>query len=427
MHKIIIKQYLFIILITSLFILSGCNQRSEKNVSQIIPENEVQTELIDKNPPKVFLDNFRTYSMAFVILADSEYNSVPNKMISVINGAKLKFSENFKRMTYNRITIDTSDDIYIINLGSISSSDKNDNDINIINQNINKMINSFDKIDSYEYISIFHTWPTVGGEVDFHENKYRKDTKLRGLNYIGPIKELENNNEEDLIDQITLALLHETSHEWGAFEGGELGILNDMWIHYNGKVIASDPLGGCPWFINKNGEIDCTYYRPQKREFLDLTLFIMGIIPESEVDLILITNEDGTYRTVTIQEIIKASIDRELSLDGTARTDSDSDGMLDWQENQGINGKYPDHLRSDKINPFENFPEDECVDLDNGVDVSTKGQTKYKSDIYQDVCFIKESSTDTTSTLKCSGTNCYVKEYYCNSKTSNPISQDISC
>jgi len=46
---------------------------------------------------------------------------------------------------------------------------------------------------------------------------------------------------------------------------------------------------------------------------------------------------------------------------------------------------------------------------------------------YNDVCFVKESTTETTSKTECSGNNCYIKEYYCDSVTGNPTSIDILC
>jgi len=71
----------------------------------------------------------------------------------------------------------------------------------------------------------------------------------------------------------------------------------------------------------------------------------------------------------------------------------------------------------------------ECTDSDGGSVIDVKGMAGDLSanDAYNDVCFIKESSTETTSTPECSGDSCYLKEYYCDSKTGNPLSMDILC
>ena len=71
----------------------------------------------------------------------------------------------------------------------------------------------------------------------------------------------------------------------------------------------------------------------------------------------------------------------------------------------------------------------ECTDSDGGTVIDVKGLTGDLStnDAYNDVCFIRESATETTSTPECSGANCYLKEYDCDSQTGNPVSDDFLC
>jgi len=412
------RRLLSVFLVLILFISIAC-QRSIPSLSENQTPHSISetSSLLDNNPPKNLLDNFRSYSMAFVIFTNSDYPTAPDTMISVIRNVQQQFSKTFNRMTYGRITIDTSDDIFIVHLGNQDFN--SGNSLADLSKDIDVMLQSFDKLNSYDYITIFHTWP-AGDSVDFHKIVYDTNSKLRGINYIGSIA-LNSRLESDIIDQVTLALLHETSHEWGAYEGQELGILNDG-THYHANVVASDPLGGCPWFIS-DGKIDCTYYKANDREFLDTTLFVMGIIPESEVDPILIVNSDGTSTKVPIQNIVEASL-RRSSLTGIAPTDLDGDGTLDWQENQGVSGRFTDHLRSDASSPLL-FPDDGCLDTDEGLSLSVRGTTGSKGDTYQDICFVREPSTDTRSVINCDESNCYLKEYYCDS--GHVISVDVSC
>ena len=70
----------------------------------------------------------------------------------------------------------------------------------------------------------------------------------------------------------------------------------------------------------------------------------------------------------------------------------------------------------------------ECTDSDGGSVIDVKGKTGNleTEEFNNDVCFIKESETETTSTTECSGNNCYLKEYRCDSQ-GNVYSEDVLC
>lgn len=70
-----------------------------------------------------------------------------------------------------------------------------------------------------------------------------------------------------------------------------------------------------------------------------------------------------------------------------------------------------------------------CTDSDGGVIFDIKGLTGDVSthDAYNDVCFTRESPTETTSVTECSGDNCYLKEYSCDSNTGDAVSTEILC
>jgi hypothetical protein len=68
-----------------------------------------------------------------------------------------------------------------------------------------------------------------------------------------------------------------------------------------------------------------------------------------------------------------------------------------------------------------------CSDTDGGVVIDVKGKTGnlISEDFMNDVCFMNDA-TGTTSTSQCSGINCSIKEYNCNSD-GKYVSQDFSC
>tara|TARA_Y100000310_G_C20497854_1_gene722440 strand:- start:15 stop:995 length:981 start_codon:yes stop_codon:yes gene_type:complete len=118
-------------------------------------------------------------------------------------------------------------------------------------------------------------------------------------------------------------------------------------------------------------------------------------------------------------------------------SDKDRMEVLRYSENigSGLLIKVPESCTlftsSSDSSGVPNVPEipniKECGDSDGGTVIDVKGKTGYGSDLYNDVCFIKESETETTSTPECSGNDCYLKEYHCDSQTGNAVSDDFLC
>lgn len=121
-------------------------------------------------------------------------------------------------------------------------------------------------------------------------------------------------------------------------------------------------------------------------------------------------------------------------------SDKDRMEVLRYSENigSGLLIKVPESCtlligtsgNSGNIPNIPNIPNiKECTDSDTGSVIDVKGITGDLNinDAYNDVCFIRESATETTSTAECSGANCYLKEYHCDSQTGNPVSDDFLC
>lgn len=118
-------------------------------------------------------------------------------------------------------------------------------------------------------------------------------------------------------------------------------------------------------------------------------------------------------------------------------SDKDRMEVLRYSENigSGLLIKVPESCTlftsSSDSSGVPNIPEipniKECTDSDGGTVIDVKGKTGYGSDLYNDVCFIKESETETTSTPECSGDDCYLKEYHCDSQTGNAVHEDFLC
>jgi len=137
---------------------------------------------------------------------------------------------------------------------------------------------------------------------------------------------------------------HETAHNWGAYLGGSLGLLQKL----NGGAISphwnslSDIGGQLAYYYIKGDKYGHFLYNgdgtwrfalnTENRAYSPLELYVMGLIPSSEVpDIHILKDPDlsdyahvtaASYKTVTMKDVIKAA--------GGERIPSVSDAQKDF-------------------------------------------------------------------------------------------------
>ncbi len=110
---------------------------------------------------------------------------------------------------------------------------------------------------------------------------------------------------------------HETMHQWGAHLPQSLGIITDDG-HWLGNTSAAGLLGGCYWGDNGDGTFTLLDSPYQRERIGNLELYMMGLIPASEVEPLYVAQHGtpiclnnaeliaGPVRKVTIQDVIDA-------------------------------------------------------------------------------------------------------------------------
>lgn len=314
------------------------------------------------NIPKTYCENgICNYKMAFIIVTKEGARSITSEYIDKVNLIKGNFTKMFSRSTFNKINIDTSDDVYTFTLS-------NPEDYFVTN-----VIKQFYSMypDNFDFITIFDTWHPKGTIEGVHHTYHTEITttgsfyrdnitkRLKSIQVIGDIYggTIANVGSDEGTYGIAHLVAHETGHLWNAYLGENVGII--IGPHYSVNLKENDIMGcfGCDWV-----KINNTYYKidlklSEKLErglFNEISLFAMGVIGRNEVNPVTsmtdiyscmitpsaITLCANNTQTITIDQIAPKG-------DFSVGRDIDTDGIPDWMELQGETGYRTDFLNRD--------------------------------------------------------------------------------
>lgn len=196
--------------------------------------------------------------------------------------------------------------------------------------------------DSYDFLNIFTTFNDaskpclhfmvknnvagIGVERSDASSAFGSN-KLLGINFFNTTYTSDQSNSTEQMIRVNMHVIdHELSHQWLMYIGNSFGFRADDEAHYNrwantgftkdGEVGWVDTNGGFSWKDNQNGTLsipDTSFY--VKRGFSKLSLYLMGLIPPSEVpDFTVVVPEDltdnvsktilGTFKNISINDII---------------------------------------------------------------------------------------------------------------------------
>ncbi|MFH1170115.1 MAG: peptidoglycan-binding domain-containing protein [Candidatus Vogelbacteria bacterium] len=193
------------------------------------------------------------------------------------------------------------------------------------------------KRNTYDFLSIFSTFHdtfTNDYHMTVHSNvngigpiptlgEVGLPSRLLGINYLKDSYNFNNIKSEVDIKNNLYKIVHETGHQWLAYLGRDEGISDGMhyskWVNNgfqkNGEW-WSDAMGGWPWEENNDGTYRINVsVNLQNRGFSNLSLYLMGLIPASEVsDFQIIIPSDpseeglidirASAKTIKISDII---------------------------------------------------------------------------------------------------------------------------
>lgn len=176
------------------------------------------------------------------------------------------------------------------------------------------------------YLPVTNYIDGIGKLVLNRSEIYGSGGKLKGVITMGDIGDFSIDTKR--LEESALNILsHEILHHWsGALyfidETGKLnsGLLSEDLVHWSPWVDFSSPLGGLGWHERSDGklEIDTTLSSSLKRQLSILDLYAMGFLPAQvvapvryiETDMLEPPStvlDEGTFREVTIEQIIEAN------------------------------------------------------------------------------------------------------------------------
>lgn len=291
---------------------------------------------IDESCVSIVIDcEYKNYKMAFVLVENSN-NPATQEDINKINVLKQKVSETFAWATRNLASMDTTYPVVILRLENNPSVldiakefyKENPDDFHFIT-----IFTTYDSSGPQSHISVRNNIKGIGLNIFNNTAAYGSEGRLLGINWMKDIDMYS-------IDEFQLALgvngiLHETSHQWGAFvdfideNGQKSNSLRNPYnlAHWDKKLETGyDLLNGGSWIDNGDGTFTAktTDYRGG---YSDLDLYLMGLISKNEVGPIKLIVSDydtkdiqpgttisGAVKTISIQQIINAEGERECVL-----------------------------------------------------------------------------------------------------------------
>jgi hypothetical protein len=272
------------------------------------------------------------YKMAFILVENSE-NLHTQQDIDKIILLKQKTSEEFALATKDLSSIDTNYPLVILNRETTPP--------------IQEITKEFYKEnpDDFHFLTIFSTYDTggiqyhipaknningIGGDIYDATTYYGSEGILLGINWMKDIDMYQTDGFYLILG--VNGILHETSHQWGAFidfideNGQRSDSLRNPYniVHWDKKLETGyDLLNGFSWIDNRDGTFTAKA-TDGKRGYSNLDLYLMGLISKDEVDSIKLIVSDtdtaeinpgttisGTIKIISIQQIIDAEGERE--------------------------------------------------------------------------------------------------------------------
>jgi len=291
------------------------------------------TEKIKRSPVTIDCEN-KNYKMAFILVENSTYPSNQSD-INKMDILKQRTSETFNLVTNYSASLDTSYPVKVLNMQG--------------NPTVQQITNLFYQTnpDIFDFITIFITYPDsntqyhllarnhvkgIGLSIFDASNVYGSNNKLLGINWM---KDIDNY----YVDPFNLILgvngiLHETSHQWGAFvdyinETGQVSRdLRNPYniVHWDKKLETRyGLLGGYSWIDNNNGTFTARLYNVSPNGYSNLDLYLLGLIPKEDVGLITLIHSDvnssviypgitipGVAEIISVQQVINVEGERKF-------------------------------------------------------------------------------------------------------------------
>lgn len=215
----------------------------------------------------------------------------------------------------------------------------------------NEVINTFydNNPDDFDFLMVFTNF-TIPSEHDTNEiarfievtNKlegigkgnssraqaYGSDGKLKGIIMMGNINKY-NTSDQSGLNQVLNVVNHEILHNWASyikFEDEDGSLSDDLlrqddlahWSIYAGFI---SPLGGSGWIDNGDGTFTSGLLNipeGQLRQYSDLDLYLMGLLPRQFVDDIslVVPNNAGSVANTISGKLKKISIEKIVEANG---------------------------------------------------------------------------------------------------------------
>lgn len=280
----------------------------------------------------------KRFKVAFILVTKDSYQPAQLEKITAIQD---KLEQTFSWATKGLAEIDASfplvvlgDDDYLL-FKDTDGQYKPDNEV--INTFYDRHPDMFDFIVLYnnfvvdepviaKYLTVTNDFSGTGNARMHSAFNFGSGGKLKGIANMGNINKynIEVGNNLDLAVNY---ILHELAHHFSGrarFVDDNGDIRNDLLVdkdfqHWHMYVNATSPLGGNGWRDNGDGSftnIISTLINPDKKQYSDLDLYFMGLLPKIAVNPISYLVPDkpgevgnriyGRLETVSIEQIIKA-------------------------------------------------------------------------------------------------------------------------
>jgi len=323
------KKQLLIIGIIILLVCVGFSGCFEKKTN----DGKIDEETIVSQSKEIC--NESHYKMAFLLIENANNTATQND-IELINLLKTNASERFSWATKNLASLDTKDEV------SVMSMEGNPSYQEIAN-------NFYEKHeDTYDFLTIYVTYNDsnnmyhylvknqiqgIGLSIFNNSDSYGSKGKLIGINWMKDI-DMDVEYYERFNHSIKLgvnAILHETSHQWGAYvdfideNGQRSNSLRNPYnmAHWDKKLETGyDLLDGYSWRDNGNGTFTAKV-TDFMQGYSQLDLYLMGLMSKDEVSPLKLINStsdtkymdvgttiSGSIRTISIQQIIDVAGNR---------------------------------------------------------------------------------------------------------------------
>jgi hypothetical protein len=280
---------------------------------------------------------YKNYKIAFILVENSGHPATQDD-IDTINNLKQNTSETFSWATKGLASIDTSYPVIILRLENNPSL-----------ENITKEFYKGNP-DNFHFVTIFNTYDDSGTQYHILARNNIKGIglgifnstasfgskgRLLGVNWMKDVDMYKPGMfpaELKLITGVN-GILHETSHQWGAYvgfideNGQRKNTLRNPYnpAHWDKKLETGyDLLDGFSWIVNGNGTFTAKTRTDYRDGYSNLDLYLMGLISKNEVNPVKLIVSDydtkdiqpgttisGTVKTISIQQIINAEGERE--------------------------------------------------------------------------------------------------------------------